>query len=162
MPTPLKAKKTPRNQPVKFDETLSAVLPSATIPAAAPRFTTDQMRIGLVIIWILAAATAGIGLGRLILSSRSTTAPVAAFPVATAGVNIAGAPAFTLKPAQPVPSPSLKVAGKGSSPDQAQVGQPFATAAGIVYQPAAGPSSLQPGFTPFGHTQGNAGTTPVN
>jgi len=162
MPTPLKAKKTPRNQPVKFDETLSAALPAAPLPAAAPRFGASQIRLGLIAVWMLAAVTGGIGIGRLIANSRNTAAPVAAMPVASASIQPAQAMAFTISPANAAVSPSLKVAGTSASPDQAQVGQPFATAAGIVFQPAAGPSSLQPGFTHFARTQGNLGTAPIN
>src|SRR5437879_7878935 len=119
MNTSYKAKKSPRNQPVKFDETLAAALPAAA-PVSRPRLSLRQIRIGLGIIWVAASLTAGLGVGRLI---KAATAPLASSeapaPVATANLAVTAAAA--------------------TQATSTAIGQPAAPAApNLVVAPAAG------------------------
>jgi hypothetical protein len=164
MPKPPKAKKTRRNQPVVFDETLIATLPLTPAPAAhqestrSPRLTARQIHLGLGLIWILAAITGGIGIGRLILEARRPATVEAPVPVATAEVRIIPLTTTVITTSHQVTQPNLTV-GSSSAVSQAQAGQPFAVMALASYQAAT--PDLQPGFLPAGLPQGNLGTTAV-
>jgi hypothetical protein len=166
MPTPAKPKKTRRNQPVVFKETLTPVLPTApaipSLPAAPalPAISTRALQVILVIVWIAAAIAGGIGIGRLIIATTTHPRALPGLPVARAAVGVAPLPAAAaVLPVRPVaPTSSLAVAPAGSA-QQAQAGTPFATA-GSNWSQAAGPD-VQPGFASFGQVQGNIGTTPV-
>jgi len=162
---PTKAKKTPRNRPVTFEESLVAANfgPAATpaAPANTSRLSDKQWRLALSLVWAGAAITLGIGLGRLILLAR--TSPLAAeqpVPVAKANIHVVSmvVPAVTL--ARATIQPGL-VRSTATNPKQAQVGTPISTLSGFTLQGATGSDALQPGFNHFGRPQGNIGTTPV-
>jgi hypothetical protein len=164
MTKPPKAKKSPRNQPTIFDESLMATLtqapaqhqPSHTPSRLAARFS---LRHALAIIWVAAAITGGIGLGRVFVAyqiAQLTYEP--AVPVATASVYVASlvTPDFT---AQPSSSSGDIAVTTNLSVDQAQAGQPFAVLASSSLQ--ASSNTLQPGFVPYFGTQGTIGTDPI-
>ncbi|HEX3082647.1 MAG TPA: hypothetical protein VHQ86_05380 [Candidatus Saccharimonadia bacterium] len=166
MSTPIKAKKTRRNQPVTFEETLSAapVMPVAAAPAekAGPRLSNRQFQGALVLVWMAAAVIGGIGVGRLILATKAPVSFEPPVPVAKATVVVAPAPATAaIVLSRPVFAADLAHA-PATSPMQAQVGMPVSTLSLASIQGAKGPAGLQPGFNPTGFPQGNIGTSPVN
>jgi hypothetical protein len=164
MNTPAKPKKTPRNKPLKFDETLSVSMP---VPATSPvtaRLTFRQIRLILGLIWVLAAVMAGIGIGRLIHNASTPLAKAEApVPVASAQIQVLAASAF-LTPAIIAENiyvqPTLRVESS-TAVNQAQVGTVITTLNSSMYQPATEPDSLQPGFNHFGRPQGTIGTALV-
>lgn len=186
MPTPTKPKKTNRNQPVVFKEAVSAPLMAPTLssgfslsphttarsraatqPEPAPARVTPRAvvrrrwRLGLAVIWVAATLFTGIGVGRLIVASTVTPRVSAGIPVAQAGVAVTGSPATTdlAVLSMAATSTTLTVTNSSESINQAQAGTPFQTASLNTLQSAS--QDLQPGFLPFGHAQGNIGTTPV-
>ncbi len=170
MTTPPKAKKTPRNQPIKFDETLTLKIPEQpTLPYLAQvsnavkpaRFTLRQIKIGLWAIWMLAAIFAGIGVGRLILNGRkSAEVTVAAAPVATANLKVVTMKNPEITAALPVSRPGLTV-GTSNAIAQAQAGTPASTVGVAALQPAASSDAQQPGFDRLSRIQGNAGVPAI-
>ena len=163
MKTPAKAKSNPRNQSPEFNEALSAALPAPAAVGAQPGLSSRQIRWGLGIIWVAAALLAGVGLGRLIHQSRLATLGEAPAPVATARVSVTPLSAVktaAIAPASPAVTGALAVA-PASGITQAQAGTPLSTLSAADFQPADGSDALQPGFTHFGHSQGNIGTDPV-
>lgn len=160
-----KAKKTKRNQPVVFDETLSTtmLLPAAPV-AAAPataRTRTNPAKFGLVAIWILAALAAGVGVGRLIKDSAQPVMFDAGTPIATADLTVTpvldgtaiAQPVYTDEPALTVQSSAAVM--------QAQAGNITATVSAAGYQPATNMTVLQPGFALYNRVQGTTGTAAV-
>jgi hypothetical protein len=130
-----------------------------SVPAATPRFTRGQIRLGLAVIWMAAAATAGIGIGRLIVAGQhSTTTVEAPVPMAVAHVRVMPVAPAIIGRSLPVSQPNLVVV-PSSDAAQAQAGMPFQPVGATAYQ--AADRTLQPGFTAFGSLQGSVGTAPV-
>lgn len=161
---PVKAKKSPRNQPPKFDETLSSALPARPIPVAGPRDPLSRVRLALGIVWISAALLAGIGIGRLINELNSavltSTAPT---PISEELVSVTSAAALktaAIEPAVPAQAPDLTVQ-PAADVTQAAAGNIFATSSSSLLQPSGGSDALRPGFSHFGHSQGNIGTASI-
>lgn len=155
-----KAKKTKRNQPVVFDETLAQALP---LPAAAApaRVRPNPAKLGLIVIWVFAALAAGVGVGRLIKDAAQPVVFDAGTPIATADLMVTpvldgtaiAQPVYTDEPALAVQS-SVAVT-------QAQAGNITATVSAAGYQSATNMTVLQPGFALYNRVQGTAGTAAV-
>jgi len=162
MTTPPKAKKTPRNQPVRFDESLIQTLPLVMLAPArtSAQPTRKNLQAGLVIAWITATLCAGVGIGRLIIASQEVSILEPPAPVATAEVRVAPLKTDTITLAQPVAEQLAGIA-PATAIAQAQAGQPFAVIATSAYQPAADSDALQTGFNHLGRIQGNIGTPAV-
>jgi hypothetical protein len=115
-------------------------------------------------LWGLAAIAAGAGIGLFIVADRTQTSGVAPVPVAKAGVKVTAAsaasttkiaPAATAKTADLSVKPAASVYQSQTTSDL----QRISTAA--IYQPAAQPTALQPGFSAYGFGQGGPGTDAV-
>jgi hypothetical protein len=162
MKAPTKGKKSPRNLPVKFDESLTshfpttAAAPSLPVP---PHVSTRQIRVIVWLLCIAAAAGAGIGIGRLILANTHFEAiSEPAIPIATASIMVAPAPSYSI--AAPIPvvdAPMARSAALASPTSQANGGSPLTTVETSQFQPSADISALQPGFTPYSNLQGTIG-----
>jgi hypothetical protein len=165
MTSPTKAKKNPRNQPVKFDETLGAAVSPMFARAhmpVAPSISTRQIGIGVWIILLAASICAGLGTERLIVDSRlSKTILEVPVPIATANLSVTSPTPFAITAAAPSATYNLPKVSSGSSIDQAETGSPIVSLGAVVYQPSASLDAMQPGFTRFTGSQGNIGVPPV-
>ena len=148
------------DQPGQSDQSGESFATGAATPAR-----TDWLRYGLYLVWALAAVTAGIGAGLLLIGNRAAITVEPPVPIATATLTVTSATAAAGQPqlvaGQPLQHQSL---GRAAATDirQAQAGSPFAVASTTNVQPAAGTqSALQPGFDPAGLPQGNLGTASV-
>jgi hypothetical protein len=163
MPAPAKPKRTRKNQAPTFNETLNpAFAPVVPVAPELPVISTRQLRVALWIVWIAAVILGGIGIGRLIVTTRNApqTRAEAPVPVAKAAVNVTPlAEAASLRVAPIAPVPATLTATPATAVAQAQAGSPFQTAAISTLQTAD--ASVQPGFAPFGRVQGQIGTDPV-
>ena len=104
MPTPVKARKKPRNQPVTFSETLAPA--SQYVPAAGVslHLSERQQRAGLTIIWVTVMILLGIAAGwRIVANQRSAATPPPGRPIAQNPVNVAP---LTFNPAIAPPTPT--------------------------------------------------------
>jgi hypothetical protein len=165
VPAPEKPKKTRRNQPVVFKETLAPAAPSLPAAPVLPAITDRHMRYLLATVWIAATVLAGIGIGRLVAARVASAPALPGLPVARASVNVAplapaddSAVAVRSAAGTLTVTPSLAVK-PSSATDQAAAGTPFQTA-GTGWFQGAGPD-LQPGFAAYGRVQGNIGTAPT-
>jgi len=163
MPTPVKARKKPRNQPVTFSETLAPA--SQYVPAAGVslHLSERQQRAGLTIIWVTVMILLGIAAGwRIVANQRSAATPPPGRPIAQNPVNVAP---LTFNPAIAPPTPTaladLTVSAAPAT-TQAAVGSPFVTFSIGTFQPADSPDALQSGFQTTITAQGTVGTDPVN
>ncbi|HVQ44002.1 MAG TPA: hypothetical protein VMT30_03485 [Candidatus Saccharimonadia bacterium] len=168
MTAPIKPTRTARNQPPKFDESLGGIMrPPSTLPVsplarpAQPRLGLRQLRLLLMVVWVLAATMAGIGIGGLIRDALRPAAigepPV---PVAQATVVARTLTAGALAVAAAPIRPDLAVS-PAAAVQQARAGTPIITLAAASVQAADVSDALQPSFNHFGHAQGNIGTAPV-
>lgn len=159
MTTPPKAKKSPRNQPIVFDETLDLAASNLSLLGPHKRLNARQVRGLLIVIWAAASVFGGIGLGLLLRGDQNLVADQPPLPVATAAVTVRPMePSGSIALAQPNLYNNLPVVTPRAI-TQAQAGQPFAVVSLSTLQP--GSATLQPGFTPYGRAQGNRGTAPV-
>ena len=166
MKAQIKAKTKPRNQPVQFGETLNSTLPSAVIPVTGTRVSLEKARLGLGIIWVAAAVSAGIGFGLLIRThSSGNSVAVYPAPVATLQLSVQSASAKVLTSGPVVLAPSVAYAPLAvrfaSSYLQAQSGSTLSTISAGLSQGALGTVALQPGFVQAPLPQGNIATSPV-
>lgn len=163
MNAPVKAKKNARNQPVKFEETLAAGLPVVRPGVGTPLLTLPRIRFVLGLVWLFAALTAGIGIGRLIIEARPGVVSETPTPIAATTLKvISAAAAITPVIAAPTTPVVSNVSVLPSTAfEQAQAGTTYATLAAVTYQSALGNDALQPGFSAYLRAQGTLGTVPV-
>lgn len=153
-------KKTRRNQPAPFTETIAMPLPEA-VALPRPHMSPRLQQGAIMGMWVLACIALGVAYG-MWLSSRTASVVMPGIPVAQA--NLTAFPsASSLTVAAPVnttdSAPLMVVTDPSVA--QAQAGNPVATASLGLYQPALAAAELQPGFLPFGYPQGTVGTAPV-
>jgi hypothetical protein len=166
-----KAKRSPKNQPPVFKE--AAVMPvSAPAVPGVPdltrpnaRLSDTQVKLLMIALWALFSVTAGIGVGRYIVQSRTPVSTESPVPVAKANLSVQPVDASQLATtasasASAIQQPSLTSAS-ATEIRQAAAGSPQATAGTGEYQLTAATDSLLPGFVHFGRPQGNLGTAPA-
>jgi len=156
MTNPVKATKTPKNQPEPFRESL--VLAAPARPMFAP-LSRPSLKSLIWIIWALATIAAGVGIGRLIVQSRPAAITEPPAPIAEATIQPAAAHTTAIGLAATPAQPSLTVR-PASSVQQAQAGSPAAVMSTSALQATSNPDSLQPGFASEVHIQGQIGTSP--
>jgi hypothetical protein len=154
VPAPEKPKKTRRNQPVVFKETLAPAAPSLPAAPVLPAITDRHMRYLLATVWIAATVLAGIGIGRLVAARVASAPALPGLPVARASVNVA-----PLAPADDSAVAVRSAAGTLTVTPSLAV-KPSSATDGTGWFQGAGPD-LQPGFAAYGRVQGNIGTAPT-
>jgi|GEM_PF-2000699 len=160
-----KPRKTAKNRPITFQETMTPALPLAPalpLPAALPglpRWSRRTVRNLLVTIWVLAALAAGIGLG-LRFRYHPVAASPAPAPVAIASLSVTRTTAAGISAIAAPQTQNLHVT-PSASVNQADIVPLFAATSATSYQPAAGPEALQPGYASAASPQGTQGTDPV-
>ena len=163
MTTPTKPKKNPRNQPVKFDETLGGALSPSALPQmapVAPSLSPGQIGVAVWVIF-LAAAICG-GIGSLIVSARrAATVAEPAVPVATGTVTAATPINYSITPTAQIPVLAAPTVEIGTSVSQADTRLLTSTLSDATFQPASPADGLQPGFTSYGSVQGTTGIAPA-
>ena len=135
-------------------------------PVASPRISINKLKFGVGVIWVAAAIAGGIGIGLIIRDVTTLTfTSEAPYPVAeasvsvTAAASIASAAGNILSVSQ-VPFRDIGMA-RAITITQAQAGNTFVTTSVINAQGAAASDALRPGFSHFGHFQGNIGAPAV-
>lgn len=163
--TTRKARKTSKNQPITFQESLVPTMPLApALPRPAqtlgmPHLSDRALRSGIVVVWIMAMVAAGAGLG-LLMRSHVTSVTPPPVPIASASINVAATPSQAIAGSAKAVQPELAIA-PSQSVDQARAGQPFAAAGIQIYQSTADLDALQPGYWSAPSPQGTRGTDPI-
>jgi hypothetical protein len=114
--------------------------------AKSPKLSPKAFRTLLIVLWVGATVTAGIGIGLLINASNKPVATAPAeepLPVATSSISVASAS-----------SNERIVRAQSIEPDSLQTTL-------SSYQVSDSADALQPGFVHFGQAQGTKGTDPV-
>ncbi len=154
-----KAKSAQQKRDYSFHESLAP-----TLPVAPSVDITRGIPVGyaLAALWVVAAVTAGVGLGLLLV--RADRAPVATAPYPVTSVTLKVAPAagaLTIGRPITVSQPNLTVK-PALAVAQAQAGSPLKVASVSYLQAASTSATLQPGYTPYTRQiQGTVGTGAV-